>query len=71
MRSLNVWEKSLLSANGKLRLDDADPAMLSLFPVNAALAQLVGKILGLPLASLEPQDQQVSRQEPLDSAYTR
>jgi hypothetical protein len=70
VRSLNVWEKSLLSANGKLRLDDADPAMLSLYPVNAALAQLVSKVLGLPLASLELQDQQVSFRRRFDSAYT-
>lgn len=52
-RSLTVWEKSMLATMGRLRMEEADPAMLSLYPVTSALSNLVSRMLSLPLAELE------------------
>lgn len=59
-RSLSVWEKSLLASKGRLRTDEADPAMLSLFPVNAALGSLVSRIVSSELVALDSSDRFVS-----------
>ena len=56
-KSLTVWDKSLLSAHGKLRLDEADPALLSVFPVRAALGDVVSALVSVPLGSLEADEQ--------------
>lgn len=52
-RSLTVWEKSMLATMGRLRMEEADPAMLSLYPVTSALGNLVSRILSLPVAELQ------------------
>jgi midasin len=59
-RSLSVWEKSLLASKGKLRMDEADPAMVSLYPVSASLAALVNHMMSLELLPLEESYREVS-----------
>lgn len=44
VRSLDVWEKSLLVSKGKLRLEYTDEALLSLYPVTAALLEAVNRL---------------------------
>lgn len=63
-RSLDVWEKSALAASGKLRLDEADPALLTLAPLSMSLAELVSRILAAATSELESADQGVSLKLP-------
>jgi midasin len=59
-KSLNVWEKSLLAAYGRLREDDSTLAMLSLYPTMVALGGLISRLLSVDLLSLDPDDRDVS-----------
>ena len=58
-RSLDVWDKSILAAAGKVRLDDADPALLALAPLSGSLADLVSNVLAVHPSQLSPEDQRV------------
>lgn len=59
-RSLNVLEKSLLAAHGRLREDDSTLAMLSLYPTMIALSGLISRLLAVDLLSLDSLDRDVS-----------
>ncbi|KAK4705526.1 midasin, partial [Phenoliferia sp. Uapishka_3] len=56
--SLDVWDKSFLAASGKVRLDDADPAVLALAPLSAALADLIRDVLSVDSSQEDAQEQQ-------------
>ena len=76
VKSLNVWEKSLLASHGRLRGDDTEPAITSLFPAIAAPGSLINRILSIELASLSVNDRDVSSLPPLvvlfaDGMYIR
>ncbi|GAA5843645.1 hypothetical protein JCM9279_000821 [Rhodotorula babjevae] len=55
-RSLAVFDKSLLAAHGKFRLDDADSTIAGLFPLFVALQGLVSRLASLDAASLADED---------------
>lgn len=59
VKSLNVWEQSLLASHGRLRGDDADPAIRSLFPAMIALGGLITRILSVELSVLSVDDRDV------------
>lgn len=55
-----MWEKSLLASHGRLRGDDTDPAIKSLFPAIVALGSLISRILSIELSTLSIEDRDVS-----------
>ena len=61
VKSLNVLEKSLLAASGKLRQSEPDESMLAMFPLASSLAAFVGHLLSLPLLKMSTEDQTVSQ----------
>ena len=59
VKTLNVWEKSLLASHGRLRGDDTDPAIKALFPAMVALGSLISQILSAQLLSFSMDERNV------------
>ncbi|KAK4056723.1 AAA ATPase midasin [Microbotryomycetes sp. JL221] len=61
VKTLTIWEKSLLSAHGKPRQgDDDDPAMLALYPLAHSLVDFVGRLLTNALTETDGGNQDVA-----------
>ncbi|KAI5480555.1 hypothetical protein MNV49_000251, partial [Pseudohyphozyma bogoriensis] len=56
---LTTWETSVLASSGKLRLEDAEPALLALAPVSAALGRFVSDVASSQLMVASQEDQTV------------
>ncbi|GAA5967871.1 hypothetical protein JCM11641_005792 [Rhodosporidiobolus odoratus] len=55
-RLLAVWDKSLLASHGKIKLEEADDTIASLFPLYAALGGLVARLAALNLEELTEEE---------------
>ncbi|BGP25033.1 midasin [Rhodotorula toruloides] len=59
VRSLNVFDKSMLASRGKLKLDEADSTVAALYPLYRRLATLVSHLAGVESGDL-PIDEQAN-----------
>ncbi|GAA6035232.1 hypothetical protein NBRC10512_006266 [Rhodotorula toruloides] len=59
VRSLNVFDKSLLASSGKVKLDEADSTIAALYPLYRQLASLVSRLVGADLEDLAPDERAV------------
>ncbi|GAA5965287.1 hypothetical protein JCM21900_005694 [Sporobolomyces salmonicolor] len=56
VRTLSVWDRSLLALHGKLKLDESDSTLAALFPLYNALGRLVDQLAGVTFDALLIED---------------
>ncbi|BGP32484.1 AAA ATPase midasin [Rhodotorula toruloides] len=59
VRSLDVFDKSLLASSGKLKLDEADSTIAALYPLYRQLASLVSRLAGADLEDMATDERAV------------
>ncbi|BGP02385.1 AAA ATPase midasin [Rhodotorula toruloides] len=59
LRSLNVFDKSLLASSGKLKLDEADSTIAALYPLYRQLASLISRLAGADLENMATDERDV------------
>ncbi|GAA5887893.1 hypothetical protein JCM5296_001800, partial [Sporobolomyces johnsonii] len=56
VRTLSVWDRSLLALHGKLKLDESDSTLAALVPLYNALGRLVDQLAGVTFDALSTED---------------